>query len=387
MMPSTISNSDTNITLSYKYQKDEEFVFCSRAQPFVVLVPGGDLHIPTSTLIDFSLVRDLKLKISDMKCQKFSYGGFNMRIVGQVTTHVQCIKEGFPVGKIHFTASVVRGLSTNLDTDSVAGTRLAKLLSRQDIPETVCDTVEKKECKDVSKLSRQLPGDDKLPLQLPPAPNVLPTAPGPGLVCSPPSSGGLPSSPLSTGGCLTSPGGRDDVRRDGLGGRDDARHDGLGGRDDVHHEGAGGLDDVRHEGAGGLDDTVPSLCASVRSVAVAENLSLHDANVKVLNLTFGRADLQPDPDLMMDTLLANSVKTKVKGQIFREPGRQFRYVRDDKLVFSSNHGRNRCSRRKCSSLADVPHNCLLHPQWPLPNGFKFCGHNCQGAFCYCLKYS
>ena len=155
----------------------------------------------------------------------------------------------------------------------------------------------------------------------------------------------------------------------------------------VRPEGAGGLDDVRHEGAGGLDDTVPSLCASVRSVAVAENLSLHDANVKVLNLTFGRADLQPDPDLMMDTLLANSVKTKVKGQIFREPGRQFRYVRDDKLVFSSNHGRNRCSRRKCSSLADVPHNCLLHPQWPLPNGFKFCGHNCQGAFCYCLKYS
>ena len=86
---------------------------------------------------------------------------------------------------------------------------------------------------------------------------------------------------------------------DGLGGRDDARHDGLGGRDDVHHEGAGSLDDVRHEGAGGLDDVRHegaesldeiSLNASVRSVAAMENLSPYEANVKVLNVTFGRAD-------------------------------------------------------------------------------------------------
>ena len=66
------------------------------------------------------------------------------------------------------------------------------------------------------------------------------------------------------------------------------RPEGAGGLDDFRPEGAGGLDDVRHEGAGGLDEI--SLNASVRSVAAMENLSPYEANVKVLNVTFGRAD-------------------------------------------------------------------------------------------------
>ena len=78
-----------------------------------------------------------------------------------------------------------------------------------------------------------------------------------------------------------------------------------------------------------------------------------------------------DPDIEIDTLLAHSVKTKTKGKILRDPHWQFRYVSDDKLVYSSQHGRNKCSKRKCSTLQDVPHNCLFHPQWLLPQGSSF----------------
>ena len=350
-MFTNLSTSDQSITLSYKYQKDEEFVFSRRGQTFAVLVPG-DLPLPTSNLIDLSLANDMKLKISNLKCQKYSYGGFNMRIVGQVTTHVQCIKDGYPVGKIHFTASVVRGLSTNLDTDSVAGTKLARLLSRQecrqipDVPETICDTIEKEECKDVSKLPLQLPEDAKLPPQLPRVDTTTP--------------------PTARDATTTPPA--------------DNCHD------DAQHEGVGGRDNDPPGADGGRDNDCPSLSGKVQSVAVLQNLSPHDANMKVFNITFGHADFQPDPDIEMDTLFVHNTNAKIRGQLHRDPHRQFRFIRDDNLVYSSQHGRNKCSRSKCSLLTDVPHNCAFHPQWLLPDRFEPCGQRCQSAFCYCIRY-
>ena len=177
----------------------------------------------------------------------------------------------------------------------------------------------------------------------------------------------------------------DDLVLAGAGGLDDAHQVGVVGPDEPP-EGAGGPDELP-EGAGGRDDAIPSLSVNVRSIASLENLSPYDANARVLNLTFGRADLQPDPDIEIDTLLSNNVKSGVRGRIHREPHRQFRYIRDDNLLYSSHHGRYKCSRRKCSNLSDVPNNCLFHPQWLLPEGFKYCGQNCKGAFCTCLKYS
>ena len=47
-----------------------------------------------------------------------------------------------------------------------------------------------------------------------------------------------------------------------------------------------------------------------------------------LNVTFGRADLQLEPDLEMDTLFAHNMKTKIKAQLHRELYRQFWYIRD-----------------------------------------------------------
>jgi len=207
----------------------------------------------------------------------------------------------------------------------------------------------------------------------------------------PPATGDLSAMPPATGdlsSMLPTSVAALNVRPAEGGGLDDVRPEGVGGPDDVRHEGVGGPDDTHHVGVGNSDDSVPSLHVYVRNIAATEDLSPIVANAKVLNLTFGRADLQPDPDIEMDTLLAHNTKTRTKGEIVRDPHRQFRCIQNNDLVYSSQHGRYKCSRRKCANLEDVPNNCLFHPQWLLPNGFKFCGPQGKAAFCPCLhKYA
>ena len=50
--------------MSHNHQEeDKEFVFAFRGQPFATTIPSSN---PTpTTLIDFSLVRDLKMKMTD----------------------------------------------------------------------------------------------------------------------------------------------------------------------------------------------------------------------------------------------------------------------------------------------------------------------------------
>ena len=103
-------------------------MFSCKGRPFTSLV-SKDVSTPTSTLIDYELVRDLNLKMTDLQCQKFTFAGFKMRILGQICTAVQCVKDGFVAGSFQFTATVVLDLAKNLDTFSVAGKKLASLLS------------------------------------------------------------------------------------------------------------------------------------------------------------------------------------------------------------------------------------------------------------------
>ena len=121
-MLTPLPTTNKQMTLSYKYQKSQEFVFSCRGQPFVTLV-SPDHPPPSSTLLDFKLARELNLKLTNVQCQKYTYAGFKMRIVGSVSTPVQFVRDGFPVGKFLFTATVVRGLSDNLETDSIAAIR------------------------------------------------------------------------------------------------------------------------------------------------------------------------------------------------------------------------------------------------------------------------
>ena len=121
----------STLTTFYNYSggNESEFVFSCKGRPFTSLI-SSFLPTPSSTLIDYGLVKDLNLKITDLQCQKFHYGGHKMRILGHVTTAVQTIKNGFTSGNFQFSAKVVLDLNKNLDTFSIAGHKMSKQLSQ-----------------------------------------------------------------------------------------------------------------------------------------------------------------------------------------------------------------------------------------------------------------
>ena len=109
-------NINKKLTLCYQYgNEDLEYVFCCRGRPFTSL-SSSHLPTPTSTLIDYGLVRDLGLKMQDLQCKKFYFGGHKMRILGKISTTVQCIQNGFVSGNFQIKAVVVLDLTKNLDT-------------------------------------------------------------------------------------------------------------------------------------------------------------------------------------------------------------------------------------------------------------------------------
>ena len=115
-------------TTSYNYgNNDKEFVLCSRGRPFVTLISPNS-PTPTSTLIDFNLVKDLALKISDLQCKKFYFGGEQLRVLGTISTTVQCIQDGFVCGSFQFRANVIEDLKQHFGVHSIAGVKLSKML-------------------------------------------------------------------------------------------------------------------------------------------------------------------------------------------------------------------------------------------------------------------
>ena len=120
--------------MSYKYGNDEkEFVFCVKGRPFPCLV-SPHLPTPTASLLDYNLVRDLGLKMTDLQCQKFSFSGFKMRILGKVSLTTQCIHDGIPSGAFQIKANVILDLAKNLDTECVAGSKMAAQLTGVSTP-------------------------------------------------------------------------------------------------------------------------------------------------------------------------------------------------------------------------------------------------------------
>ena len=127
-------------TMSYQYGNDEkEFIFCMKGRPFPCLV-SPYLPTPTASLIDYNLVRDLGLKMTDLQCQKFSFSGFKMRILGKVSLTAQCIHDGISSGAFHIKANVILDLAKNLDTECVAGTKMAAQLSGNSSPTSPTST-------------------------------------------------------------------------------------------------------------------------------------------------------------------------------------------------------------------------------------------------------
>ena len=115
-------------TLCNEYPNEEkEFVFCVRGRPFGCLV-SPHLPTPTSSIIDFNLVRDIGLKMTDLQYTKFSFGGKKMRILGKVSITVQTIHDGLASGNFHLKANVVMDLFKNFEIETIAGMKLRKQL-------------------------------------------------------------------------------------------------------------------------------------------------------------------------------------------------------------------------------------------------------------------
>ena len=106
---------------------DQEYIFAVKGRPFAIL-SSPNTTTPDFNLIDWALVRDLNLKMSDLQCTKFYFSGHKMRILGKISTTVQCIQDGRIFGNFHIKARVVEDLHTKLDTHGVAGNKLNEQL-------------------------------------------------------------------------------------------------------------------------------------------------------------------------------------------------------------------------------------------------------------------
>ena len=115
------------ITLCYNYGGDKEYVLCVKNRPFAVLC-SSHLPTPAATLIDHKLVMELGLKMSDLQCKKISFGGRKLRLLGKISTAVQCIKDGKMFANIHLRASVVEDLKEVIDSHCIAGVKMSQLL-------------------------------------------------------------------------------------------------------------------------------------------------------------------------------------------------------------------------------------------------------------------
>ena len=71
------ANDIIDPTLCNRYPNDdEEFIFAYRGRPFGCLL-SPHLPTPTSTLVDFNLVKDLGMKMYDLQYQKFFTAGIS----------------------------------------------------------------------------------------------------------------------------------------------------------------------------------------------------------------------------------------------------------------------------------------------------------------------
>ena len=353
-------------TTTYSYDKETEYVFSCRGRPFTSMV-SNSVPTPMSTLIDYELVRDLKIKMTDLKCEKYTFAGFQMRILGQICTAVQCVKDGFVAGTFQLTATVVLDLAKNLDTFSVAGKKLASLLSptttstaspspktqaRTSAPSTPVRASPSAQARTSAspspkrattsaqkgKTSPTIPSSSP---KMTPAPSAMDPKPPTIEPMSPPSTiSHVSVRPLSSPPGFPTP------------------------------------SFVCHS-----DRSRPPACLSVRAVNLQR--SPLSTNLEYLDETFQGADK------MTHTNEEQTLRKHFKDAEFQdlEDG-GFVMKTGAGLRYWSGHGEYKC-QPSCVSLYGngsngVPNNCGFHQQWLFPEGFRPCGPTCKGAFCTCL---
>ena len=114
------------ITASNIGQNGEiEYVVACKGRPFSILA-SPQLPAPPITFVDYGLVKDLGLRMNDLQCRKLFFASEKLRILGKISTSVQCISDGNPLGNINFKAHVVEDLKKVFHTHAVASEKLHK---------------------------------------------------------------------------------------------------------------------------------------------------------------------------------------------------------------------------------------------------------------------
>ena len=308
----------------YQYGNEEkEFIFCVKGRPFPCLV-SPHLPTPTASLLDYDLVRSLGLKMTDLQCQKFSYAGFKMRILGKISMSVQCIHEGISSGTFHVKANVVLDLAKNLDTECVAGTKMAAQLRGEKVP------LSPAAAKPPSTPPRAAPS---------PAPSVPAAAPPrtppprkyPSWMKTPPRSPpGFPSPLYAASPGITS---------------------------------------------------IPILQVSTDGL----ELSPRSANLHALGEAFNDADRKADANLQIwaiKDIADGEMEHDRDGNLNYYLDNGYHYQVGHGRALCSEV---KCANRDQYAEKDYPNNCGFHPQWKLPKNFTPCDDDCQGGLCPCLS--
>merc|ERR550534_2806608 len=83
--------------------------------------------------------------MTDIQCRKFFYGGHKLRILGRISTAVQCVQNGRIGGNFHIKGLVVSDLNTLLDTHCVAGSKMQEKLAHLSAQTTTNDGEEEED--------------------------------------------------------------------------------------------------------------------------------------------------------------------------------------------------------------------------------------------------
>ena len=112
-------NYYNNVTTTYKYNShEEEFVFCYKNRPFVIL-SSSFFPVPNCSYIDHHLIMELGMKMSDVGCKKICFAGKKLRMLGKVSFTAQCVKDGGVFGNFHVKATVIEDLKGSLQKKKI----------------------------------------------------------------------------------------------------------------------------------------------------------------------------------------------------------------------------------------------------------------------------
>jgi len=374
----------STLTTSYEYAggNEHEFVFSCKGRPFTSLV-STFLPTPSSTLIDFGLVKDLNLKMTDLQCRKFHYAGHKMRILGHVTTAVQTIKNGFSAGNFQFSAQVVLDLNKNLDTFSVAGHKMSKQLSTPATAATDNATAAVPEFPSASWSPSTTPVStwspspvtSEVPATTPKPKRTPRSAKTKKLTSTTPlraTTSAQPSPPTTPQGRPSPPP--------------------LGRPTPTFSPSSPiVLSSVTPKRAPpGFPvpifgkDYIGKLPACFAVQLEDTGLSPRSENLRYFDKTFGGAD-KLDQETETSVLLS-----RYKDAILYDRSMGNLEIKmAEGVSYIPGHGEFKCNRVKCIQPGlfqqGVPNNCGFHRQWQFPGGFLPCGPECRGGYCSCLS--